>query len=105
MTNRRSFLGLGLVALGTALPGSAGSPPKPVQAKPAAAKPTSGKPPLQRARLPRRLAHDFRGHIEGVDGTLEVEGDEAAPACLDGPGDEIVTADEGELRSVEVART
>jgi len=64
LTNRRSFLGLGLVALGTALPGSAGSPPKPVQAKPAAAKPTSGKPPLQRARLPRRLAHDFRGHIE-----------------------------------------
>jgi membrane-bound lytic murein transglycosylase F len=59
LTNRRSFLGLGLAALGSALPASGGSPSKPAQAKPAPAK-----PPVQRARLPRRLAHDFRGHIE-----------------------------------------
>ena len=60
MTNRRSFMGLGLAALGAALPVSATAAPAP----PAAAKPTPAKPPAQRARLPRRLASDFRNHIE-----------------------------------------
>ena len=59
MTNRRSFMGLGLAALGAALP-----VPAAVPARPAAGKPTPAKPPAQRARLPRRLASDFRSHIE-----------------------------------------
>jgi membrane-bound lytic murein transglycosylase F len=59
LTNRRTFFGLGLAALGAALPASAAAP-----AKPSAAKPTPAKPPAQRARLPRRLASDFRSHIE-----------------------------------------
>jgi membrane-bound lytic murein transglycosylase F len=59
LTNRRAFFGLGLAALGAALPASAAAP-----AKPAPAKPVTAKPPVQRARLPRRLATDFRGHIE-----------------------------------------
>jgi membrane-bound lytic murein transglycosylase F len=64
LTNRRSFLGLGLAALGTALPGTATAQSKNPPGKPAAPKPATSKPPVQRARLPRRLAHDFRGHIE-----------------------------------------
>lgn len=59
LTNRRVFVGLGLAALGSALPAAAAPPAKPAPSKPAAAK-----PPVQRARLPRRLASDFRGHIE-----------------------------------------
>ncbi len=58
LTNRRGFVGLAIAALGAALPVSvakpAASPPKPAPAK----------PPVQRARLPRRLASDFRSHIE-----------------------------------------
>jgi membrane-bound lytic murein transglycosylase F len=60
LTNRRLFMGLGLAALGAGLPVSAAAPAAPVAAKPAPSK----KPPVQRARLPRRLASDFRGHIE-----------------------------------------
>jgi len=59
LTNRRTFFGLGLAALGAALPASSAAP-----AKPASAKPAPAKPPVQRARLPRRLASDFRSHIE-----------------------------------------
>jgi len=59
LTNRRVFVGLGLAAFGAALPAAAAAP-----AKPAPAKPATAKPPAQRARLPRRLASDFRGHIE-----------------------------------------
>jgi membrane-bound lytic murein transglycosylase F len=59
LTNRRSFMSLGLAALGASLPVSAAAPAKPAPVKPAAAKPAA-----QRARLPRRLASDFRSHIE-----------------------------------------
>jgi len=59
---RRAFLALGIAALGAALPASAAdhaSPaPKPDPAKPPATT------PVQRARLPKRLAHDFHSHIE-----------------------------------------
>jgi membrane-bound lytic murein transglycosylase F len=58
LTNRRSFMGLGLAALGAALPVAAAAPAKPAPAKPAQ------KPAAQRARLPRRLASDFRTHID-----------------------------------------
>jgi membrane-bound lytic murein transglycosylase F len=61
LTSRRGFVALAVAALGVALPAAAASatqtPPKP------APKPAS-KPPVQRARLPRRLAADFHGHIE-----------------------------------------
>ncbi|MEO8063844.1 MAG: transglycosylase SLT domain-containing protein [Pseudomonadota bacterium] len=59
LTNRRAFFGLGLAALGASLPVSRAAP-----ASPAPAKPLPAKPPVQRARLPRRLASDFRSHIE-----------------------------------------
>lgn len=59
MTNRRGFVGLAIAALGASLPVSAAA-----LANPAPAKPVAAKPPLQRARLPRRLATDFRSHIE-----------------------------------------
>ena len=59
MTNRRGFVGLAFAALGAVLPVAAAAPASAAPAKPAAAK-----PPVQRARLPRRLATDFRSHIE-----------------------------------------
>jgi membrane-bound lytic murein transglycosylase F len=59
LTSRREFFGLGLAALGAALPATAAAPPKSTPGKPAPAK-----PPVQRARLPRRLASDFRTHIQ-----------------------------------------
>jgi membrane-bound lytic murein transglycosylase F len=60
---RRAFLALGIAALGAALPATAAdhaSPPP----KPAPAKPPATNTPVQRARLPKRLAHDFHNHIE-----------------------------------------
>jgi membrane-bound lytic murein transglycosylase F len=59
LTNRRGFVGLAIAALGATMPVSAAGP-----AGAAASKPDPAKPPVQRARLPRRLASDFRGHIE-----------------------------------------
>lgn len=60
LTSRRGFVALGLFALGASLRADAAAtpPPKPAPAKPA------DKPPVQRARLPRRLAADFHGHIQ-----------------------------------------
>jgi membrane-bound lytic murein transglycosylase F len=58
LTNRRGFVGLAIAALGATLPVSAANPAASPQ------KPAAAKPPVQRARLPRRLASDFRGHIE-----------------------------------------
>jgi membrane-bound lytic murein transglycosylase F len=66
LTNRRAFLALGIAALGATLPVWAADhppPPKP-KPKPAPGTPVAAKPQVQRARLPRRLAADFRGHIE-----------------------------------------
>ena len=60
---RRAFLALGIAALGASLPASAAEHPPPVKANPAPATP-SNKAPVQRARLPKRLAHDFHSHIE-----------------------------------------
>ena len=60
---RRAFLALGMAALGVALPALAAEHPPPVKANPAPATP-SNKAPVQRARLPKRLAHDFHSHIE-----------------------------------------
>jgi membrane-bound lytic murein transglycosylase F len=55
LTGRRGFLTLTLSFLGASLPVLAGSPaPSPKKA---------AVPPPQRARLPRRLAADFHGHI------------------------------------------
>jgi len=56
LTGRRGFMALGLAMLG--IPGvatSAGDSPAPA---------TPPKAPVQRARLPKRLAADFHGHIE-----------------------------------------
>jgi membrane-bound lytic murein transglycosylase F len=61
LTNRRAFMALGLAALGTGFAGIAAGnsgAPKPAAPTPAA------KPSTQRARLPKRLAADFRKHIE-----------------------------------------
>jgi membrane-bound lytic murein transglycosylase F len=66
LTNRRAFLAFGLAGLGATLPVWAADhppPPKP-KPKPASGTPVAAKPQVQRARLPRRLAADFRGHIE-----------------------------------------
>lgn len=59
LTDRRGFMALGLAALGASLPGggTAQTPAPAVETRPA-------KPQTQRARLPRRLAADFHGHIE-----------------------------------------
>ena len=62
LTNRRAFVALGLAALGAPFPVVAAEPPAAPKPKPVAT-PTA-KPPVQRARLPRRLALDFRSHIE-----------------------------------------
>jgi membrane-bound lytic murein transglycosylase F len=58
VTNRRAFMAFGIAVLGASLPSAAGAPAATANPKAAA------KPPAQRARLPRRLAADFRGHIE-----------------------------------------
>jgi len=60
---RRAFLVLGIAALGAVLPASAADHAS-VVPKPAPAKPPATKAPVQRARLPKRLAHDFHSHIE-----------------------------------------
>ena len=58
LTNRRGFVALAIAAMGVPLPsvgaGSANTSPKPAPPK----------APVQRARLPRRLAADFHTHIE-----------------------------------------
>jgi membrane-bound lytic murein transglycosylase F len=66
LTNRRALLAFGIAALGATLPVWAADhppPPKP-KPKPAPGTPVAAKSQAQRARLPRRLAADFRGHIE-----------------------------------------
>jgi membrane-bound lytic murein transglycosylase F len=60
---RRAFLAFGIAAFGAALPAPAADHPSSAAPK-APAKPPASKPPAQRARLPKRLAHDFHGHIE-----------------------------------------
>ena len=60
---RRAFLAVGIAALGVVLPVSAADHASPAP-KPAPAKPPVNKTPVQRARLPKRLAHDFHSHIE-----------------------------------------
>src|SRR6476620_11669430 len=59
LTDRRGFVALAIAALGVSLPGAglAKTPPSKAASPPA-------KPPIQRARLPRRLAADFHGHID-----------------------------------------
>jgi membrane-bound lytic murein transglycosylase F len=59
LTDRRGFVALAIAALGASLhgPGFAATPARP-------ARPAPQKPPAQRARLPRRLAADFHGHID-----------------------------------------
>jgi membrane-bound lytic murein transglycosylase F len=65
LKNRRAFLALGIAAVGATLPVSAAEHPPPAKPKPKPAASTApAKPPAQRARLPRRLAADFRSHIE-----------------------------------------
>jgi len=60
LTGRRGFVALGLAVLGLPWVARAAgeSPPSP------RTKPATAKPPSQRARLPRRLAADFHGHID-----------------------------------------
>ncbi|HEX5102656.1 MAG TPA: transglycosylase SLT domain-containing protein [Pirellulaceae bacterium] len=55
LANRRGFMALGLAVLG--FPRAAGAAGDTAQPAPA-------KPPMQRARLPKRLAADFHSHIE-----------------------------------------
>ena len=62
LSNRRGFMALALAALGASLPAAGTEPPK-APAKPHHPKIVE-KPPVQRARLPRRLAHDFHKHID-----------------------------------------
>ena len=58
LTNRRGFVALAIAAMGVPLPSvGAGSANK-------APNPSPPKAPVQRARLPRRLAADFHNHIE-----------------------------------------
>jgi len=66
LTNRRALLALGIAALGASLglPAAEHPPPAKPTPKPTPAKPPATKPPVQRARLPKRLAADFRSHIE-----------------------------------------
>jgi membrane-bound lytic murein transglycosylase F len=64
LTNRRGFVALAIAALAAALPATgAGGASSTAPAAKTPAKPPA-KPPPQRARLPRRLAADFHGHIE-----------------------------------------
>jgi membrane-bound lytic murein transglycosylase F len=58
LTDRRGFVALGLAVLGfPRVSPAAGEAPPPH-------KPAATKPSVQRARLPRRLAADFHGHIK-----------------------------------------
>lgn len=59
LTDRRGFVALGLAVFGASLV-SAGR----AQGNSPASTTTPAKPPSQRARLPRRLAADFHGHID-----------------------------------------
>src|SRR5262245_33360634 len=56
-TDRRGFMALGLAVLGVPVGGLAAE-------QAGSTKTSAAKPPPQRARLPRRLAADFHGHIE-----------------------------------------
>jgi membrane-bound lytic murein transglycosylase F len=62
--NRRAFVALGIAALGTALPAALAAPPPAPAPKPKTPAKTAAKAAPQRARLPKRLAHDFHSHIE-----------------------------------------
>jgi membrane-bound lytic murein transglycosylase F len=65
LTDRRAFLALGFAALGVSLGLPAAEHPAPAKPTPKAGAATpAAKPPVQRARLPKRLAADFRSHIE-----------------------------------------
>jgi len=66
LTNRRAILALGIAALGASLGVLAAEHPTPAKPtpKPGTTKPPATRPPVQRARLPKRLAADFRTHIE-----------------------------------------
>jgi membrane-bound lytic murein transglycosylase F len=66
LTNRRGFVALALATLGVSVPVLAAETPKaPAKAPVNPVDRHSGdKPAVQRARLPRRLAADFRSHIE-----------------------------------------
>jgi membrane-bound lytic murein transglycosylase F len=66
LTNRRGFVALALATLGVSVPVlAADAPTAPAKAPVKPGERHSGdKPPAQRARLPRRLAADFRTHIE-----------------------------------------
>ncbi|HTU67353.1 MAG TPA: transglycosylase SLT domain-containing protein [Steroidobacteraceae bacterium] len=70
---RRGFVGLAMAALGMALP-AAGATPGTSDGPDAPA----SRPPNQRARLPRRLAADFHGHIETRLPTLRAPFESAA---------------------------
>lgn len=59
LTDRRGFVALGLAALGASLTGAGQA----LAASPASAT-SFVRPAPQRARLPRRLAADFHGHID-----------------------------------------
>jgi membrane-bound lytic murein transglycosylase MltF len=68
LTDRRGFMALALAtfgaSVGTALAAGAAEPVKAAAGAPkSSAKPDTASP-LQRARLPRRLAADFHGHIQ-----------------------------------------
>jgi membrane-bound lytic murein transglycosylase F len=67
LTNRRGFVVLALAALGYGFP-----------AQGAESKPGSAKKPIQRARLPRRLAADFQSHIDSRLPTLRPSFEAAA---------------------------
>jgi len=59
LTDRRAFMAWAMAALGASLPAlGLGQDPAPTAKRPPA------KPQAQRARLPRRLAADFHGHID-----------------------------------------
>ena len=60
LTDRRGFMALAMAALGASLPGTGKAQTPAPQAGSPPAKPQT----TQRARLPRRLAADFHGHIE-----------------------------------------
>src|SRR4051794_13241174 len=62
IASRRAFLGLGIAALGLAVPAAAAEHAPAPRPAPTAA--PAAKPQAQRARLPKRLATDFRSHIE-----------------------------------------
>jgi membrane-bound lytic murein transglycosylase F len=59
LTDRRGFVALAIAALGASLVA-----PAVAQATAPATKAPRAKAPVQRARLPRRLATDFHGHID-----------------------------------------